>query len=385
LSSEEWFRFFEKVFDQVKRVLTAHYRLEEDGSGPPDIVALRKAVDALPFAIKIIELQVDTQKHSWVKDRSCPLMEYDFSRLGKVVVDYYGSIDVEDKETLRETLLKNFDMEVDEFFGPFYPDLRTLGIWDPEKHPDSYIAFAPYDIRQDPQEFVFHLATTFTLTIGEMIARRFKVEVDYAAKYNLKPDPIKPIEELLQRDIDHPRKSIEDIQKDVSTIQLVPEAPEAVQRIFRNAKDLYIFGYFRYKFFTIAEHYARLALESAIKNRYYQSLGKEVVLRNNKGAEVRMGEPTHQRIIDFCRENKGWHPSNVLVNGQKFAYTNKELLNWLVKERIITLWEKRLCEHGLRIRDLLSHQTFAPIQMPNYAHSALVETANLIDRLFATK
>lgn len=56
-----------------------------------------------------------------------------------------------------------------------------------------------------------------------------------------------------------------------------------MQRIFKAAKDLYVFGFFRYYFFTISNHYAFLAIESAIRHRYNQWLGEKAVLTCETG------------------------------------------------------------------------------------------------------
>lgn len=388
MNEQEWLEFFGKIFAQVKKRLTEHYGLEEDGSGPPDIVALRKSVDSLPFAIKIVEVRINTAKYQNITDKDSQLMMYDFSRLGNLIVEYCGSIDVDDKSKLAEILTSDFGLkesDVKGFIRGFYPELNTLAWLDPERYPDSYIVFTQGDIRKNPNEFAFQLATDFSMFFGDMIARKFKMDVDYTAQYSLKPDSILSTEELLKRDSTYPNMTVEDLQKMVSGIQLIPSVPEAVQRIFRNAKELYIFGYFRYNFFTISQHYAHLALESAIKNKYAQSWGEEMVLRNKRGKEVKMRNTGYEDIISYCYTHRGWNPHGMSINGKKFAYTKEELGQWLVEQGLITKWEKRLCLRGLELRNLLSHQTRAPIHLPGHAHSSLVEMANLINRLYAQK
>src|SRR3989338_520926 len=67
---------------------------------------------------------------------------------------------------------------------------------------------------------------------------------------------------------------LEDLQQHISTIILDSKIPEEVKRVFNGAKDLYLFGYFRYYFFTISNHYALLSLESALRNKYNQIFDK---------------------------------------------------------------------------------------------------------------
>lgn len=67
---------------------------------------------------------------------------------------------------------------------------------------------------------------------------------------------------------------LEDLQQHISILILSSKIPEEVKQVFNGARDLYLFGYFRYYFFTISNHYALLSLESAMQNRYNQLLGK---------------------------------------------------------------------------------------------------------------
>ena len=111
--------------------------------------------------------------------------------------------------------------------------------------------------------------------------------------------------------------------------------PEEVKRIFKAAKDLYVFGYFRWYFFTISNHYAYLAIESAIRHRYIQWLGEKVVLTSMKGGHLRheMIKPSYERIIDFCKQNKkqGWNYRALKVNGEDFPWKMELLLDCLLK------------------------------------------------------
>jgi len=177
-------------------------------------------------------------------------------------------------------------------------------------------------------------------------------------------------------------RTIEDWQRDVSNINVIPDVSEAVKRLFDNAKDLYVFGYFRYNFFTISTHYALLALESAIRNRYYQSLGGTVTLSNARGGSIRMAHPSHQRILAFCRARKNWHPDSVYIGDEKFAYRPNELLKWLEENDIITIWERKMCRMCLDSRNYLSHPTFSPIHLPGSAATTIRRVAELINKMY---
>lgn len=72
------------------------------------------------------------------------------------------------------------------------------------------------------------------------------------------------------------------------------------------------------------------------------------------------------------------------VDGTKFAFKKEELLDYLVQNNIITMWEKRLCKRGLRQRDLLAHPTSSPIDFPGMAFRSIKEVAALINKMFST-
>lgn len=391
-----WKDFFRTAFTEIKKQLNEHYRVEEDGSGPPEIVAVKELIGKLPCAIKIVMLKADRKKFPHLEDDNCPLFIYDFSRLSKAVVDYLGLVDADDRKKLKEILTEHFPLEnLEAMIEDFCTDLRVIGFYEPEL-PDAVMHFLFYDPRKELDKFVRDFILHFETFFGGTVAKRYEEAIDYNSVFDLKPDTIHRAQELLEQDQrirsftrfdgDSRPLTVEDLQADVASIQLIPTVPEDVKRVFNRAKELYIFGYFRYGFFTISRHYTHLALESAIKNRYYQSLGSEVILTNRKGKNVRFGRIDHQRVIDFCYRNRkdGWNYREVYVDGKKFAFTKEELLDYLVQNDIITMWEKRLCKRGLRQRDLLSHPTSSPIDLPGMAFRSIKEVAALINKMFST-
>jgi len=392
-----WEDFFGTAFTEIKKQLNEHYRVEDDDSGPPDIVAVKELIGRLPCAVKIVMLKTDRKKFPHLEDDNCPLFIYDFSRLTKLIVDYLGLVDADDREKLKDILTEHFPLEnLEAIVEDFCEDLRVIGFYEPEL-PDAVIHFLFYDPRKELDKFVRDFVLHFETFFGGTVAKRYEEAIDYNSVFDLKPDTIHPAQELLEQDQrirsftrfngDSRPLTVEDLQADVASIQLIPTVPEDVKRVFDRAKELYIFGYFRYDFFTISRHYAYLALESAIKNRYYQSLGSEVILTDRKGTlTVTFGRIDHQKVIDFCNRNRkdGWDWRKVYVDGKKFAFKKEELLDYLVQNNIITMWEKRLCKRGLRQRNLLSHPTSSPIDFPGMAFRSIKEVAALIDKMFST-
>jgi hypothetical protein len=230
-------------------------------------------------------------------------------------------------------------------------------------------------------------------------------QIDFKHLYNLPSDRITSISEAIeepQKRI-YPKTSFEDLQKHVADIQLIPKVPDPVKRVFKCAKDLYIFGHFRYIFFTVSSHYAFLAVESALKHRYIQSLGGKAVVvgKNRKVDEI--VNPTYQRIEEFCwqkelvrsqkKVNSGSQsraecfqfeiqskPQKVTVNGEPFPHSMRKLLDWMVEKGIIAKSERLLYDSSKRLRNGLSHLEFAPILIPNPV--ALARVAYQINRLF---
>ncbi len=167
-----------------------------------------------------------------------------------------------------------------------------------------------------------------------------------------------------------------------STVLLIPQVPESVRRTVQLAKRLFIFAYFEYGFFTISKHYACLALESAIRNRWNATLPRTVTLehRSKKKPEtIQEDAPRYRHIMELCRK-RGWRPSNVWIDGRKLPFTMAMLLDDLQQQGIITKWQRGRLLNGLGTRNSLSHPESVSIHPPS-AHT-LVFVAELVNQLF---
>lgn len=114
------------------------------------------------------------------------------------------------------------------------------------------------------------------------------------------------------------------MQESICSIQLIPNVPKEVKKVFNAAKRLHIFGYFEYYFFTISQHYAFLALESALRNKY----------------------------------------SDIYGRPKKFVRLN-EIIKKLVEKEIIPKGEAKIYDAGRYLRNALSHLEKASIMTPN--------------------
>jgi hypothetical protein len=366
------------VFEEVKKFVYRQYPVEEDGSGSPETLAIREAIESFPCPLRIAEIKIDIKKYSHIHDDICQIVRYDLTKLGESSLEYYGVIDSVDKEKLKQAIVEYFNLSK-KAFDEFYKDFTYIG-W-ADDNLNFYTQFTLYDIRKNFDRFISDFYTYFLGSVRDKLTEKFKKVVDYNRLFNLEPDPILSLEEFIRRnDIEGLlHLNFNDLQERVCNFQLIPDVPEHVKRVFDNAKKLFIFGYLHYQFFTISQHYAYLALESAIRHRYNLSLGKTVKITNSKGESIEIS-PSWMVIHNFCIKNKGWNSKKIEVNGEGFPYDNRRLLNWLVENKIITKWERKQYDVGINMRNILSHLEFAPIFVPS--GSTIKILADRINKLF---
>ena len=395
-SYNEWEKLFQNAFEQVKKHVKSSYPVEDDGSGYPRNVALQKAVDQLPCAVKLLELEVDKEKYEHLEDDFCPIIKYDFEKMNQLSVEHLGKVKPSDKKFL-EILNTNFNLkEPETFLKDFTEYDYTIKLYEEEDH-FSNLQFLFYDPLKEPKKFAFDLTFLFQHNFLYSLSKDIEVLPNYNKIHGLKTDQIISERELLSKYVGMDsfvklkngktrEITVNDLQKDVAHLQLISIINEHVKRVFDRAKKLYIFGWYVYNFFPIAHHYAVLALESAIKHRYCAHFGKNVTVRNKLGNETKTSQVEYERIIRFCKGNlkQGWDFRKLRINDEKFLYKMNDLLTWLVENRIITKWERNQCEHHLDNRNYLSHPTFSPIYPAGTARIAIESVAYLINKMFSS-
>jgi hypothetical protein len=273
--------YFSEFFENVKEEYMESIGFKEADELSSGELAFRDAITSLPCPVKVVRLQIDTKKYKDAKNDVYHLIAYDFSNFGESSVRYYGEIDLDEIEKY-VGLLKDFNLDeqkIEELRG-----FKLIGYGDPNCW--YWVWIIPYDVLESPKEYVRDFINSFWWTFGDKILQKFERKTDYNSKYRLKSDHVLPLSELLKKDtifssfvkVDtsgEPHEiTIENLQETVCGIQLIPNVPEGVKKVFNAAKRLHIFGYFEYYFFTISQHYAFLALESALRNRYSEIYGK---------------------------------------------------------------------------------------------------------------
>jgi len=394
-SSSSYNALFDIVFERIKAHFSNNYPTEEAGELPPDMLGLKKFAYSLPCPVKILELRVDTEKYKYIEDEICQLIGYDFSKLGDRSVSYCGTIDAYDTNGFNKFLAEGFGLGPSEEFAKSFCGDLTITYFSDTDRPDIHFQFLRYDIRCRTDRYVndlLELMSRVPLT-SETREKFWEKEVDYNILYGLSEDPILPMLKIIEKDPifesfvklssrEATGITIEDLQKHISDIQLIPEVTDEVKRVFRIAKELYIFGYFRYIFFTVSAHYAYLALESAIKNRYATSLGDKAILTNLKDQKYEMSVPSWEKISEFCRRyrKEGWNSRKIKVNGGAFPSTMPSLINWLVANKLVPKWERPQYEAGVYLRHSLSHLESPSVFMPSA--QTLRTTAEKINKLY---
>ena len=346
---KEYTAYFGEFFENVKERFRKSTGFEETAELSSGELAFRDAIGALPCPVSVVRLRIDLNRHKEAKNSIWHLIRYDFSDFGVPSVSYYGEIDLDEIEK-HEELLECFDLSqhgINEL-----KRFKLVGYGDPECW--YWVWVGPYDILEEPKEHARDFMRSFSTTFGYKILEKFEKRIDYNSKYGLKSDLVLPLSEVLKKDktfssfvkVDKSGErreiTIEDLQKSVCGLQLIPSVHEEVKRVFRAAKRLHIFGYFDYYFFTISQHYAFLALESALRNRY---------------SEI------HSKPKKFVRLNV--------------------VIKRLVEEGIIPKGEAKVYDAGRYLRNALSHLTEPPIMTPD---SALLErVAHQINQIYHSR
>lgn len=136
------------------------------------------------------------------------------------------------------------------------------------------------------------------------------------------PELLRPIERIWEPDLrntgyvrfDHAtgewiHVNIRDQHEAISQIMLHSDVPKDILTQFETARNLYLYAWFVYRFYPVAEHQALTCLEFALRERYeaeapraYRSNDGKLYLKGSLRYAIERGYVKHE---EFCR----WHES----------------------------------------------------------------------------
>ena len=390
----QWQETMSRVASCLRGGFKNAHPFQDDGEVSPTVIALRDAFHAFPVSADVLLVDAGSvQSPSHYATIFLPphtstgpiwtLIAHHIDELPKREVNFHGTVALSGFSSYLPVLSESFGLD-----ERYQEDLTTLRFSGCRTLDGSEVVhFVPYDIRERPDDYARFLGHELFMFCSDALIRRFERKVDFNALYDLPPDPIFSIDEwtriddrtscIVPLESDEP-PSFEERQAEVSGIQLIPKVPKDVDVTFRRAKDAYICGYFRYDLFTVAVHYASLALEAAIKARWSANLPQSVGITCGK-ENIQVQFPSHSKIAHMCGE-KRWRGRNVLVDGRQFPWSCRAILDWLEREKIVTKWERQCLTVGLQMRNALSHVEHSSTDTPS--SETLRETAMLINKLF---
>jgi hypothetical protein len=374
----DWEPFFRSVADHLKVLASKRWPLEPDGSGSDVYVSMHRLFNAFPLPVDVLLLDTTGIETNIKAGNLAAVIRYDFSRLNTLSVRFHGVVPLADLASHAEVV--GSLLELDE--GNF-ESLRELRLRSVQFFP-YYVDILPYDPRLDPDRYAIELSAFFD-PHGEFW-ELFSARRDFNAEYHLMPDPVLDESDLLRVDeinggfFSRDRATaILDIQEAIDHIQLIRQVPEHPRRVFDWAKRLYIFGLFEYGFFSVSCHYAYLAVESAVYNRWNAALPSPTNLQH--GSDLITVPTAGRGNIGLICKTKGWKEQNVKVNGRPYPLKVGMAIDQLLQDGVITMWQqRRLRDVWMKLRNIHSHLEFASITGPRAG--TLERAAEVINILF---
>ena len=382
-------QIIQESFKKLKSDFYRTYKIEkrEEDTWPPTL-ELRDIVESFPPNLQVIEL-MGPQDHQVLKNGKGYILKYNFDEPNSDKIEFCGSVHYTQPEKLVSILVDEFHLN-EEMTKNYAIDIcknfQITGMWEPDER--WHLHFIPDDVVKNPQALHDSLRLLFlSFPKDTPLSGKFRRPFHeyYSELYDIKPDPIIPYNEFIKSNRMNStfRLSLNKIQNIIGEIKLIPLVPKEVKTVFNRAKQLFIFGFFRYEFFTISQHYAYLALESAIKARYMKSLGTKAILSIKKDQEFskELTVTTYGAILGFClREKLDFH--KLLINGKPFPYSSKKLLDWFEENHLIRKWERGSYDAGLMLRHHHLHQECPGPYVPD--SDILKRIAEQINYLFHT-
>lgn len=366
----------EKLARRLKALFRKNNPIVHEDEVPPEVLAFRDFIGSFPHPIRVLMVrpepsQIDSHSEAFT------LIRMDVCDTSTNSAAYFSALSVSE--------IHDHVPEIQSTFGIANTDLLT------DLKPFSFINreskyfghFVPYSVSEHLDEFAAQLFGFFGDQYWGYIQARYRKEADYNERFDLQPDPILSSDELLRP---HPFSvsmvhadgnslSIEEWQEHVANMQLIPFVPEDVKSTFEVAKRLYVFGYFEWRFFTISQHYAYLALEAAVHARWSRTLPEKVLVEFGNGVKTQFPRTTHKQFYDHWKVDR-----KLKINGESFPDSMNDLLRSLLRKKIIKKWQFDRIQTMIDLRNELSHLEQATVIPPNAG--AIRFAAELINSMF---
>jgi hypothetical protein len=365
-------QIIQESFKKLKDDFYQTYKIEkrEEDTWPPTL-ELRDIIESLPPNLQIIEL-MGPQDHQVLRNSKGYILKYNFDEPNSDKIEFYGSVHYTQPEKLVSILVDKFHFNeetMQKYAIEICKNFQIRGMW--ESNESWYLHFIPDDIVKNPQTLQDSLRLLFL---------SFPRDTPLSGKFR------RPFHEYYSEHFDHKpdrigfKLSLNKIQEIIGEIKLTPLVPEEVKRVFNRAKQLFIFGLFRYEFFAISQHYAYIVLESAIKARYMKSLGAKAILsiKSDHGFSKEITVTTYRAICGFCLREK-LDLGRLSINGKPFPYSLKKLLDWLEENQLIRKWERSSYNAELMLRYHHLHQEHPTPYVPEtYILKRIAEQINYL-------
>ena len=184
------------------------------------------------------------------------------------------------------------------------------------------------------------------------------------------------------------------VQALVAGCDLAPQVPDEVREFFERVRELHVYGYFAYGFFSVAFAQAHLAVELALKVRFVAHYGGRIPLvERHTGAtaelvvdnyawldEALRGDGPYSQYRHYPRgAKKGWD----LRGHAEFNGSLNTLFQWAIAENHLVGRQVAVVADALReLRNLVAHPTGGMTVMPPDSARAICGAAEVINRLW---
>lgn len=191
--------------------------------------------------------------------------------------------------------------------------------------------------------------------------------------------------------------TIEDMVARIDQLRLLQIVPTAVWEVFNRAAKLWVFGYLDWEFFTMAQHYAVMALETGLKELYMtdrsqpltitirpvdehgKSSEEQTVCKTLRTYHALACEVAKRRTQKFVPRP---HRLRVLVDGEPFPAKKTDLADWALRKGWLSANERCVLRTYFRRRDRWSHPEGTSNDWIGQVHGTLTQCAILINRMW---